>query len=90
MSPNEAVLRSMQRTLAQSEDFTRCGQPFPGWLVKQLKGLDLLGTDWEAGLALYIDGLQDEDDAVQESRLSRYPDGIEAEEDAIQEAEFHE
>lgn len=88
MSRTRSFEGSLRRTLAQAEDFTRCGQPYPPWLEKKQAGIHLMVTDMEAGFLLFSDGERDEDDALLRVWYSRFPDSIQAEEDANPEAKL--
>lgn len=89
MSLDETLAREMKRTFDQAEEFTRCGLPFAPWLVKKVKGVTLMETDFESGLSLFEDGMKDESEALEAVYLSRFGHDIRDDDDGLMEAEFH-
>ena len=57
--------QAIARTFRQAADFAVTGRDLPAWLEQQIQAVDTLGGgDVTRGLALYIEGLQLERDAL--------------------------
>ncbi len=63
----ETLLRVVDKTISNAEEFTSSGRPFPPWLEKKLKAVELLKTDFIAGLDLLIDGCHDYIQALEDA-----------------------
>lgn len=62
MSNYDILLSSVDQTHKQLKDCLDCGRPVPSWLQKKAEAIIEMGTDWQRGVAMMIDGLQDESD----------------------------
>ena len=58
--------QSLQKTCRQYEDFKNRDLPIPSWLQKQKDAIYLMETNFQRGLAMYIEGLQEEKEILEE------------------------
>lgn len=56
----------LDRVVTKVERYADAGRALPPWLKKQAKAVQLVGTDFDRGLALLIDGLQEERDSLED------------------------
>jgi hypothetical protein len=62
------------RLIRSLTHFRGLDQPAPRWLQKQVDGCLLMGTDVARGIALLVDGMQDELDLLDEAEAyGNYP-----------------
>ncbi len=63
----ETLIQTIDQTFREAEDFTCSGRPFPAWLENKLKAIELLKTDYIAGLDLLVDGCHDSKQALEDA-----------------------
>ena len=75
MSILDTVSALFERVITQAGEFQRTGQHRPAWLQKKMDGLYLSEAEPERGLALLIDGIQDERAATKAAKFRPYHPG---------------
>jgi hypothetical protein len=53
-------------TVRHYADIRAAGQPIPDWIQKQVDGIYTMETDPVSGMAVFVEGLQDETEHLQE------------------------
>jgi hypothetical protein len=70
---NFAVMqKTINTTARQVEQYEAAGMPIPKWLSKKIVAVDLCTRDWNKGVALMIDALQDEKSAIEKAQYVKY------------------
>jgi len=65
MTLPDKVASLFEITITQVVEFQKTGQPRPAWLQKKVDAIYLSETDPERGLTVFVDGLQDENKALE-------------------------
>jgi len=67
VAPNKFVREDpMDKAMRNYASYKNRGVPVPAWLQKQVDAIMVMETDSVRGMAMFIDGLQDERDYLDE------------------------
>lgn len=58
----DILLASVEQTNRQLQECLACNRPVPPWVQRKSDAIVQIGTDWERGVAMMIEGLQMERD----------------------------
>jgi hypothetical protein len=73
MNGEEILRRNIEMAYSKAERFRACGM-WPDYIDKQMKAIELMKTNFQKGLALFLDGLQDERDTIRKARIHVTPE----------------
>ena len=65
-------MRIFEQVITHVRQYQNTATPRPAWLQKQVDAVYLSDTDPERGLAMLIDGMQDERTALERAKYTPY------------------
>lgn len=67
---------AFMNVVEKAQRYDRMGKERPAWLVKQINAVHTATEDFQRGVSMLIDGLQDELDALRTARYVSYKPGV--------------